>query len=692
MAIYQPTNITPDLISGVENGVVFSNPGGYVDVSWAVNGNSPMTAYQIEFFQNNAASTPGTDTGKVVLAHPFCAKGAEGNEQRFSVSLPFGVGGTYFTIASLSANRQGKIRITQWWGDGTGQSVVQRSLSVFRICPHGSVSVTGPTIENGRRAFSASVTIPSAVIYGEIAVEWCRWQIFEAEDPLFPTAPGDPIQDTGKVWGATNYDWSAAPLTPGTYYAKFSCYTSVGETLTAQTTGFSVLENAVEVTGGITASCDAGKSAVLVKFGETAEVPGDVTGERITPDGGLAFGLGGSAIWKLPQFSTGNWGFVWTGMIAVTYTDAFSLRTKNGGNVNFYFVYSRDENKYYLAFAPDDQWQYQPPQNFDESHKVLVAFTYYGSGEAAWMIGAYDGQGGYSHTQWLNCPFTMSAPSSVTLFPGGETREFRLCFGADGIDYVMYFAEHGEPQGADYSAFPSFTLDAGAAELFQTFPVANGDLWRGSASGGPLRYIGSAGDGRETAIYDYSAANLKSPDAYTYYIIQDDGEGGGSIMRSNAVSPCMWDWVLIEASGGTQSGRKRYTVIQAFKFSLNVSTGGNGNGNNPNVQPSFTPYPIVLTDCQNRQSGVLTGLIGSAVAPGKYSDSNELRDAIRALSVSKNKLFLRSRRGDFLRIRISGEITTTINDSSVEQEVSASVPWVEIGPADGAVVEEDSWK
>lgn len=688
MAIYQPTNVTPDLISGVENGVVFSNPGGYVDVSWAVNGNSPMTAYQIEFFQNNAASTPGTDTGKIVLAEPFCAVDAEGNEQRFSVSLPFGVGGTYFTIASLSASRQGKIRITQWWGDGTGQSVVQRSLSVFRICPHGSASVTGPTLENGRRAFSASVTLPSAVIYGEIAVEWCRWQIFEAEDPLFPDTSGDPVQDTGKVWGATNYDWSAAPMTPGTYYAKFSCYTSVGETLTAQTADFSVLENAVEVTGGITASCDSGKSAVLVEFGEIAEVPGKATGERITQEGGLAFDPGGSAIWKLPQFSTGNWGFVWTGYMEQFGYEVFRLVQSGGAAAGFGFT--TDQTFDSAVFAPYVNIRF--PQGFDRSNMVLIAFVWTGSGTAAWCAGAWE-NGSYAPSEWGSVNFTQTTPTALHLLYGAETREFRLCFGSNGIDAIRYFADHGEWQGADNLAFPTFTLDAGAARMFQTYPAANGNLWRGSASGGPLRYIGSAGDGRVTRIYDYSAANLKSPDAYTYYIIQDDGEGGGSIMRSNAVSPCLWDWVLIEASGGgTISGRKRYTVIQAFKFSLNVSTGGNGNGNNPNVQPSFTPYPIVLTDCQNRQSGVLTGLIGSSAEPGKYSDSNELRDAIRALSVSKNKLFLRSRRGDFLRIRISGEITTTINDSSVEQEVSASIPWVEVGPVDGAVVEQEGSK
>lgn len=687
MAIYQPTNITPDLISGVENGVVFSNPGGNVEVSWAVNGNSPMTAYQIEFFQNNAASTPGTDTGKIVLAEPFSAKDAYGNEQRFSVSLPYGVLGTYFTIAATDPNKQGKIRITQWWGDGTGQSVVQRSLSVFRICPHGSVSTTGPTLVNGQRTFSASVSIPSDPQYGGIAVEWCRWQIFEAQDPLFPTPLGDPIQDTGKVWGATNYDWTAAPLTPGTYYAKFSCYTSVGETLTAQTADFSVLENAVEVTGGITASCDTGKSAVRVVFGYSAEIPGEITGEKITQEGGLDFDPGGSALWKLPQFSTGNWGFVWTGYMEQFGYQVFRLIQSGGAAVGFGFT--TDQTFDSAVLAPYVNLRF--PQGFDRSNMVLIAFVWTGSGTAAWCAGAWE-NGNYAPSEWGSVNFTQAVPTALHLLYGAETREFRLCFGSNGIEAIRYFADHGEWQGADNAEFPTFTLDAGAAALFQTYPVANGNLWRGSASGGPLRYIGSAGDGRETTIYDYSAANLKSPDAYTYYIIQDDGEGGGSIMRSNTVLPCLWDWVLIEASGGTFSGWKRYTVIRAFKFALNVSTGSNGNGNSPNVQPTFTPYPVVMPDTQNRQSGVLTGLIGSTVAPGKYADSNELRDAIRALSVSRNSLFIRSRRGDFLRIRISGEITATINDGSLEQEVTVSVPWVEIGPVDGAVVEEDGTK
>lgn len=676
MAIYQPTNITPDLISGTENGVVFANPGGYVDVSWAVNGNSPMTAYQIEFFQNNAASTPGTNTGKITLAQPFSAIDAQGNEQRFSVSLPYGIGGTYFSIASVSANRQGKIRITQWWGSGAGQSVVQRSLSVFRIAPRSGLDIYGPTLVAGERTFSADVHLNTDPVYG-IAVEWCEWQIFEV-DPLVPDSDVL-IQDTEQVWGATSYDWTAAPLTPGTYYAKFSCYTSNGETLTASTANFSVLENAVTVTGGITAVCDKARSAVAVTVSGGQDIPGTVTGASVTPEGGMVFSEGGGAAWKIANPPSGNWGFVWTGMMKQFGHEVFFLKQSGGGSVSFGFDSGQlGESAILYPYAA-----IQEPQGFSDENLVLVAFFYTGSGSATWRIGAWSG-GNYAYASW-NVSFTQTEPTAIYLQRGAETRSFRLCFGPDGIDAVQYFAEHGVESQTDEQLYPQIKLYPQNIALRTIFPIGYGNIWRGSASGGPLVYIGSVGDGVGGTFYDYSAANVKAPDAYTYYIIQDDGNGGGVIMQSNAVSPCLWDWVLIEANGGKRlSGVTLYNPVNVFKFSLNISTGGNGNGNNPNVQPTFTPYPAVLRDTQNRQSGVLTGLIGWVSGPGEYEDSNALRDKIRAMSVSKNKLFLRSRRGDFLRIAISGEITTTINDNSLEQEVTAAIPWVEIGPADGA--------
>lgn len=678
MALYQPTNITPDLVSGPENGVVFTPVGASdsrtVEVSWTVNGNSPLLAYRIEFFRNDAASTAGTDTGKVVLEEPFSPISADGTEQRFSVSLPFGVGGTYFTIAGQDTNKQGKIRITQWWGSSDAQSVVQRSLSVFRLTHRSEISVSGPVLSGGERTFTGNVELPSYALYGDSAVEWARWQIMDTE--------GNVVQDTGRVWGATSYEWTADQLTPGTYFAVFSAHTSNGETLTAQTDEFSVMQSAVTVTGGITASCRRDISAVEVDATGGIDISGTVVGEQITQEGGLIFNQGGSGVWQIPNFASGNWGFVWTGYMNGFYNAVFRLAQQGGGSVSFGFT--TEQTFETVVLSPPASLQ--EPQGFQEDNMALIAFVYTGDGTAAWCIGAWDG-GNYSVSIWGSVSFTQNTPVSVTLLPGAETRSFMLAYGESGISALRQYAESGSMETVT-SKFPSAILNPGAASMFLSFPTANGKIWRSATSGGGMVYIGGIGDGITATVDDYSAVNNET---YTYYIIQDDGSGGGTIMQSNSVSPFFWDWLLIEAAeGGTWA--KIYSAIQVFKFALNLSTGSNGNGNGPNVQPTFTPYPVVMRDTQNRQSGVLTGLIGSTVAPGKYGDSNQLRDAIRALSISKNQLFLRSRRGDFLRIAISGEITTTINDNSLEQEVTVSIPWVEIGPVDGAVVEQEGSK
>lgn len=43
--LYQPTNISPSMAGALGNGVIDANNS--LTVSWQVNGNSPMTAFQI---------------------------------------------------------------------------------------------------------------------------------------------------------------------------------------------------------------------------------------------------------------------------------------------------------------------------------------------------------------------------------------------------------------------------------------------------------------------------------------------------------------------------------------------------------------------------------------------------------------------------------------------------------------------
>ena len=108
------------------------------------------------------------------------------------------------------------------------------------------------------------------------------------------------------------------------------------------------------------------------------------------------------------------------------------------------------------------------------------------------------------------------------------------------------------------------------------------------------------------------------------------------------------------------------------------------------MQPTFTPYPTVFRSTQNRREGTLTGLISAWSngaydfgAPGAYVATNDLEAALRWLSTMPSEflLFLKDRRGNFIKVALAGEISMNANEASGAKEITASVPWVEIGEA-----------
>lgn len=79
MALYQPTNIIP---SSYTKGTVDVNDA--MEISWQVNGNSAMAAFQIDFYLNDYASTPITSTGKRTDNCPFYGTDRFGRPQFFT--------------------------------------------------------------------------------------------------------------------------------------------------------------------------------------------------------------------------------------------------------------------------------------------------------------------------------------------------------------------------------------------------------------------------------------------------------------------------------------------------------------------------------------------------------------------------------------------------------------------------------
>lgn len=679
MAIYQPTNITPDLISGAENGVVVANPGGDIEISWSINGNSPLIAYRIEFFRNDAASTPGTDTGKITLAEPFCGKDAYGKEQRFSTSLPYGVGGTYFSIASLSQNKQGKIRITQWWGSAAEQSVVQRSLSVFQLSARSVATLSGPTAgADGRYTLDAEIALPAYASYGDVSVNWIRWRIFNASS-------GNTVEDTGVVWGATDYGYQTNMLLPGTYFAQFDFGTSNGLTATATSGNFSVAEADLQ-SNGLTAVCDKANGAVRLAAKTVEVTAGDYSGVGIDEDSITVNDPDGYAEVSFPAVSPEKWGFLWEGSVfrgASTLAEncIFRLTLDNGQIVSFGF--GERNRQIYPILTPGQGTEEIDIQPFDFGADIRVAFCRTGTNEWAWRFAAYEqGGGNYDYTDWLYEPFSGGSPVKLEVFYNSKTTAFNILYGQDGIDIIGSAMESSAPfPGGNAPALTLTPQTFSVTALY--FDILTAAVWRRRIGDAEYSKVADITGDTSFSWLDYQPGNGES---YEYQIRTTSPDGTVIASQTEPVSPCFWEWLLIEAEPTETGFRGDYSVVNAFKFGMNLTSGSDGNGNSPNVLSNFTRYPTVQRDTQNRSSGTLAALIGSIVAPGEYMDTNETRDKIRALSTTQNALFLRNRRGDFMRIAIAGEIVTSTADTTKLQQITATIPWVEIGPVDGSVL------
>ena len=125
---------------------------------------------------------------------------------------------------------------------------------------------------------------------------------------------------------------------------------------------------------------------------------------------------------------------------------------------------------------------------------------------------------------------------------------------------------------------------------------------------------------------------------------------------------------------------------ELFRFSLNVESGTVSNNNRPTLLENFTRYPTVQMVPQLYQSGELSGYIGEVGANAEYSDTLAKRDALFALALTQNTLFLKNRKGEVLRVFVNAEITCETQDNTRQQALICAVPWAETGSAEGAQI------
>ena len=179
-------------------------------------------------------------------------------------------------------------------------------------------------------------------------------------------------------------------------------------------------------------------------------------------------------------------------------------------------------------------------------------------------------------------------------------------------------------------------------------------------------------------IVDYGAASGQGP--YDYLIIANNSAGQfvGTPVRSGGVNPVFYRWTLLNCAENTDG---TYSVMEQYHFRFNMESGAVSNNNSPNVMQNFTANPTVQPAPQNYRTGTLRALIGNVVS-GRYSDDLSTRKALMALSTAENPMFLKSSKGDVMRVRLNGNVTAAITEKTQSLAQTVSLPWIALDDAE----------
>lgn len=177
-----------------------------------------------------------------------------------------------------------------------------------------------------------------------------------------------------------------------------------------------------------------------------------------------------------------------------------------------------------------------------------------------------------------------------------------------------------------------------------------------------------------TSILDYYAPSQMQ---VSYLIVAHSGIGD-LFLQTTKFTPTFWFFSILLCDTDSNGD---YHVSKEYIFKYGVETGAVSNNNDPTIQKNFTPYPNRQPISTLYKTGKISGYIGKTNNLNRYSDSISLQNAIYDISVSSLDKFLKSRKGDVIKVDTASSIQMKTEDNTVQQALKATVDWVEVGEA-----------
>lgn len=695
MALFQPTNVIPSTLSGTGNGTVDVSKA--LVVSWQVNGNSPMVAYQIKIMQNDADSTLKLDTGKVTLPSPFWGADQWGNPVAFDMEIS---AADLFTAGIENGYENGyKLTIKQWWS--ANDAVEQSSASYFITRNEPSVTLQIIPYQNSFRLQEHTFEAFYSQAQGD-AIEWRRWEL-----EAYVNGKYTPVDDTGYIYGGSLIPYSG-------YYGME--YTYNGFVIGTDGYGYEngvqyrirctvQTENGVQATNGwkefktqnignehlasIRLCSAKDKDAVLIRMPKNFPVLGKATGtytiNTILQDYyySLELARGNYVTWgDDSDNSLQIKNIPHSVLVKFDITDissATSFFSAHYTEKNLQFTYG--PNGFYIYYGENLVWMSSTAPILNA--QCVIAIT----NETVYF--ALNNNGSIQYTNTAIAPWQDSELQYLTLYGPGK---FRFAWVENGnvtqstVSQFVYNVNAAPYQGNNTAFLVTFlygTLYSGGDLISKNTQMFS--IYRKAYSSPIFKLIASVpfnDNAKNAVIYDYSAINQETYDYYFLCVGQDGvydyyAEQRNGIAR---IMPCAWNYTVLCCS---ENNNGDYIVQSEYRFAMEISSGNTGNNNTPAMQQNFTRYPLRQPVSSMYRSGTLSAFIGK-VENDKYVDTVNLMDELYALSTNGMTKFLKTRKGQLFRIETSAPVAMNIGDKYAEQPVKISLPWVEVGDASTA--------
>ena len=317
MALYQPTNITPNLMNGTAEGTVDATKD--LTISWQINGPSAMTGFRIIIWSNVHTPLELYDSGVLRTGCPAYGRDNRGEIQMFSYTV------STRSIAFYSNPGSYRFSLYEYYIDETGATgeppgtevPIIRYPIMFQTAADSTFSTTGySTSDPSTYTITTREKKFSFLNFSDGSPAWFRWVLYVNDGGINDPIAGDVIFDTGTIFGTGDMTFEYSGFINAVSYA-LRCYAcdSYGREYESDLYAFVAEYDEITMKFPVVITPSTLRSATRVEWSGAFSIDGEASGDYSISNYTLALPkTTDSVTWSVVGANAMNYDTPWTVM------------------------------------------------------------------------------------------------------------------------------------------------------------------------------------------------------------------------------------------------------------------------------------------------------------------------------------------------------------------------------------------